>query len=114
MAVARGVGLQHVRGAGMVPPGFARQRSAEAGLLQWIAAQPLAQERERPGGAAEAQGAQLAGPLARVAARQGQLRRQVFAEIDAAAVVLQALQALHGPLLPLRRTGQQRFGPQQL
>jgi hypothetical protein len=65
-------------------------------VLDRVALQALADEGEGPALAAEAQGHQLAGPEAGVGAGEPLLGPEVVAEVDAAAVVQQEVQAPQG------------------
>ena len=79
---------------GVVPPLIAAEAFGEAGVLDRVALQTLADEGKRPRGAAKAQGHQGLGPLLRRAMAELELGVEVVAEIDAAAVVQQGLEAL--------------------
>ena len=96
MAVAGAARFEHMRRLWVVPPAIARQRLGEAGVLDRVALQPLADKGKRPGSAAKAQGGEhLAAALGRRAG-DGQLLLQISPEINAAAVVQQALQPCQG------------------
>ena len=58
MAVAGAAGLQHMGRLGVVPPALTRQGKGEAGVLDRVALQPLANEGESRSPAGEAQGLQ--------------------------------------------------------
>ena len=76
---------------GVVPPLVAIEAFGEAGVLDRVALQTLADEGKAPGLAAKAQGDQGLGPLLGRSLAEQQLGIEVVAEIDAAAVVQQGL-----------------------
>jgi hypothetical protein len=83
-------------GLGVVPPGVASEGPREAGVLNRIALEALADEGETPALAAEAQGHHLLGAHTGIWAAEPQLGLKVVAEVIATAVVQQQLQALEG------------------
>jgi hypothetical protein len=85
-----------MRGVGVVPPVLAGQGLGDAGLLDRVALQALADEGKPPALAAEAQRHQLLGANPGIGGGQPQLGFVVVAEADAAAVMQQQLQTPQG------------------
>ena len=76
---------------GVVPPLIAAEAFGEAGVLDRVALQTLADEGKAPALAAKAQGDQGLRPLLGRAMAELELGIEVVTEIDAAAVVQQGL-----------------------